>query len=130
MNMLQTYIIIDDDEFSNFLCKTMIIRTLGDIDIKTFTVPEDGLDFIQTEYENILLPTIILLDINMPTLTGWEFVDKFQEFGKSITEQIVIYIVSSSVDQRDKDKAAANKYIKGFLSKPLKAETILSIAGA
>lgn len=127
MNNLQTYIIIDDDEFNNFLCKTMIIKTLGNIDIKTFTVPEEGLEFIQTTYIDLSMPTIILLDINMPSLTGWEFVEKFEEFNNSIKQQIAIYIVSSSVDQRDVDKAAANKYIKGFLSKPLNAATILSI---
>ncbi len=108
----------------------MILKNLfGEVDIKTFTVPEEGLVFIENEYMTNLEPAILFLDINMPTLTGWEFMDRYEKFSEEVKKQISIYILSSSVDQRDKDKAKANQYIKDFISKPLKRETILSISG-
>ncbi|MEO5893245.1 MAG: response regulator [Ferruginibacter sp.] len=130
MSTVRKYIIVDDDPFNNILCKMMLKDTLGELDIKTFTAPEDGLAFIQNEYTHTLGPTILFLDINMPTLTGWEFMEVYEKFGPAITEQISVYILSSSVDDRDSDKADANNYIKGFISKPLSHDIILTLAGA
>lgn len=104
--------------------------TLGKVDIKTFEVPEEGLAFIENESIKSSVPTILFLDINMPTLSGWEFMEQYEQFTEEVKKQISIYIVSSSVDPREKTKAEANKYIKGFISKPLTDEAILSIATA
>jgi two-component SAPR family response regulator len=130
MNYVRKYIIVDDDSINNIICSMTIKRTLGEVNTKTFSVPEEGLAFIQNEYIKNLQPTILFLDINMPTLTGWEFMEQFEKFSAEIKNQITIYILSSSVDQRDKDKANANTYIKGFISKPLTREMILSVAEA
>ena len=127
MSTIRKYIIVDDDPFNNMLCNIILEDTLGEVDIKTFQVPEKGLAFIRTEYVNRLGPTILFLDINMPTLTGWQFMEEFEKFGKEVKDQINVYILSSSVDSRDKDRAKGNKYIKGFISKPLDRETILAI---
>jgi len=129
MNTIRKYIIVDDDPFNNILCSMILKNLLGEVDIKTFTVPEEGLAFIENEYMTNLEPAILFLDINMPTLTGWEFMEQFEKFSEEVKKQISIYILSSSVDQRDKDKAKANQYIKDFISKPLKRETIFSISG-
>lgn len=129
MNTVRKYIIVDDDPFNNTLCSMILKNFLGEVDIKTFTVPEEGLAFIENEYMTNLEPVILFLDINMPTLTGWEFIEQYEKFSEEVKKQISIYILSSSVDQRDKDKAKANQYIKDFISKPLKRETILSISG-
>ena len=65
----------------------------------------------------------------MPTMTGWEFIEQYEKFRGEVKKQITIYILSSSVDQRDMDKAATNQHIKGFISKPLKREAIFSVCG-
>jgi response regulator RpfG family c-di-GMP phosphodiesterase len=126
--MIRKYIVIDDDPFNNILCNIEIESALGEADIKTFESPEKGLAFIQSEYNKSVGPTILFLDINMPTLSGWEFMEKYEKFNAVIKEQIRIYIVSSSVDPRDADKANANKYVKGFISKPLEEQMILTVA--
>ena len=128
MSSIAKYIIVDDDPFNNILCKIQIEMTLGKVDICTFQVPEDGLKFIQTEYRNSMMPTILFLDINMPTITGWEFMERYEKFTERIRNQITIYILSSSVDPRDKNKAKNNKLITGFISKPLVSEMILTLA--
>jgi CheY-like chemotaxis protein len=128
MKKIRKYIIVDDDHFSNVLCSMVIQNTLGNVDTEIFTNPEEALKFIQDEYCKTLEPTILFLDINMPILTGWEFMLQYESFSDSIKEQIAIYIQSSSVDERDEEKASLNKSIKGFISKPLEGKTILSLA--
>jgi response regulator RpfG family c-di-GMP phosphodiesterase len=120
------YIIVDDDPFNNKIYSMVIKKALGEVDIKTFTMPEEGLVFIKNKY--VKSPTILFLDINMPTLTGWEFLEQYEKFSEEVKMQINIYILSSSVDLRDMNKANANKYVKGFISKPLDFETIVSIS--
>jgi response regulator RpfG family c-di-GMP phosphodiesterase len=129
MSAIQKYILVDDDPFNNLISNMEIESALGEVDIKTFEIPEEGLAFIQNEYIKSLMPTILFLDINMPTLTGWEFMERYEKFSEAIKKEISIYILSSSVDPLDMDKAEANQYIKGFISKPLESEVILSIAG-
>lgn len=129
MNAIRKFIIVDDDSFNNLLCKIIIEDALGNADINTFNRPEEALGFIREVYSSNNEPTILFLDINMPTLTGWDFIEAYEKFSDTIKEQIRIYILSSSVDQRDKDKAAANKYIKGFFSKALENEMVISVAG-
>ena len=129
MKTNRKYIIVDDDPFNNIICKMMMHNTLGGVDIKTFEKPEEGLAFIKNECAKSSTPTVLFLDTNMPTLTGWEFMEQYEKFNEEVKNQISVYIVSSSLDPRDIDKANGNKYIKGFISKPLNREMILSIAG-
>lgn len=128
MSVIENYIIVDDDDFNNILSTITIEDALGKVDIKTFSMPENGLAYIEDEYIRILKPTILLLDLNMPTLTGWEFMEQYEKFDGKITNRISVYILSSSVDERDIDRAKGSKFIKGFISKPLEAKTIFAIA--
>ena len=128
MSAIRNYIIVDDDPINNIICKMQLEIALGAVDIKTFESPEKGLEFIENEFVKSPVPTILFLDINMPSISGWEFLEQYEKFIEDVKTQIAIYILSSSVDPRDKDKASANKYIKGFLSKPLDKAMILSIA--
>jgi len=74
-----TYIIVDDDPFNNMLCRMIIEDALGEAEIKEFTSPEAGLLFIK---ETVKSPTILFLDINMPTMTGWEFLERYELFNE------------------------------------------------
>jgi CheY-like chemotaxis protein len=70
------------------------------------------------------LPDIILLDINMPVLDGWDFLAQFDPYKKVLSKQPKIYMISSSVDDRDMERAEKNENISKYISKPLD-ETIL-----
>jgi len=123
------FILVDDDKFTNILHDIVLKDALGDdADIETFTEPEKGLEFIQKTYDENSAHTILFLDINMPIICGWEFLIRYEAFSEAIKARINIYMLSSSVDSRDRDKAEANKNVKGFISKPLTTEVILSIA--
>ena len=130
MNVIENYIIVDDDDFNNILSTITIEGALGKVNIKAFSTPENGLSYIHDEHIKILKPTILLLDLNMPTLTGWEFMEQYEKFNEEIIDRISVYILSSSVDERDIDRAKGIKLIKGFISKPLEAKSILAIANS
>lgn len=128
MKTVKKYIIIDDDPFNNTLGTIVLKKALGEVNTITFTEPEKGLDYIQTEYNANSETTILFLDINMPVLTGWEFMKYYEKFPEEVKAHIIIYILSSSVDYRDKENADTNPYIKGFISKPLNKETIIALS--
>jgi two-component SAPR family response regulator len=124
------FILVDDDAFTNMVHNIIIKDALGEeVVVETFTDPAEGLEFIEKEYAGNSGHTILFIDINMPQINGWEFLEQYENFSEQVKMQINIYILSSSLDWRDKDKAAANKTVKGFISKPLDFETIKEIAG-
>ncbi len=63
----------------------------------------------------------------MPILNGWNFLERFDKFSDHIKKQLTIYILSSSVDWSDKEKAQANPYVKDYLVKPLSREILGNI---
>jgi response regulator RpfG family c-di-GMP phosphodiesterase len=123
------FIVIDDDLVSNMLCKLVINEAKSELEIKTFNIPETGFKYISREYFNnkIEISTVLLLDINMPTWTGWDFLDNFEMLDKKIKEQIRIYMLSSSVDPKDKLRARENKNVVDYIVKPLSKKIVLAI---
>lgn len=123
-----TYIIVDDDPLSNTICTLMLQRTLHEVGITTFTLPWDGLVFIQNNMNRSATRAVLFLDINMPVLTGWDFLGHYEKFNEEIRKQISIYLLSTSINVRDRDKAKKHQCIKGFVCKPLTTESTLTIA--
>lgn len=120
------FLIIDDDKTNNFLTKMTIKRSFGEAEIVEFTDPEAALEYIETQFakEPHTRKTIMFLDINMPILTGWEFLEKFETFAETIKMQFDIYILSSSIDHTDIQLAKQNPLVIDFIEKPLN-KTIL-----
>lgn len=114
------FIIVDDDNISLIIAKKMIEETLGDVDIKTFVSPGEALRYFQKDFNYTNgAPAVLFLDLNMPVISGWDFLDFFDQFNNDIKNVVRIYVVSSSVDPSDKNKALSLPYVKGFISKPL-----------
>ena len=126
MNVSTRFIVIDDDDFNNKICTVSIEKISKDANIKTFLSPAEGLAHIASEYSKTEhnATAVLFLDINMPVMNGWEFLDRFNELDESIKKRIKIYILSSSVDKRDIERAKANKNVVHYLIKPLTKETI------
>src|SRR5690606_23454863 len=98
-NHTKHFIIVDDDQFSNFLSKMVLAKLLGDAEVKDFVNPELALEYIKTDFDPKQREekTILLIDINMPTLTGWEFLDEFKTFAEPLKNQFNIFMLSSSI---------------------------------
>ena len=117
--------IADDDVDDLEIFQEVLAEVLPDADICCAT---DGIVLFENlNKQTPPLPNLIFLDINMPTLSAWEFLELYEQFNEVIKSQITIYILSSSVHKSERDKAAESKYIKGFISKPLKSDLILTI---
>jgi len=127
MKIPTRFIVIDDDLLNNMLCRVIIKRAAGESDIQTFNIPEVGFEYISTEYSNGGAPTVLFLDINMPTWSGWEFLDNFEKLDDKIKKQIKIYMLSSSLDTIDKQKASDNKYVVDYIVKPFSEKRMLEI---
>lgn len=126
------FIVIDDDALNNKICKACIEKLFKDAPVTTFTDARAGLEHIGSEYasQEHHHSAILFLDINMPHMNGWEFLDHFERFDETVKNRIKIYILSSSVDKRDMEKAQANKNVVYYLIKPLTKETIALITYA
>ena len=126
MKIPQRFIIVDDDRSNNLICEFALRRFANDLEVKTFLDPEIALRYIEDEYSHttVLSPTVLFLDINMPILTGWDFLEVFESFDSELKQQFSIFILTSSIDHRDQQKAEANLLVEGFLSKPLSTKII------
>jgi CheY-like chemotaxis protein len=122
------FLLIDDDPLSNMICQLTLQSTLGQVDTKSFTNPQEGLSFLQhTEFRDEMTPTVLLLDLNMPIMSGWEFLDRFDALPLETKRTIRIFILSSSIDVHDKARSYANKNVKNFITKPLTAQVITDV---
>ncbi|WP_339864072.1 response regulator [uncultured Algoriphagus sp.] len=120
MIQFDTIFLVDDDPINNLINK----RLLGKVNIA-----ENIIEFLEGEEALIKLKDfdehhrlLIFLDINMPVLNGWEFLDKYQLLHPNRTDKIII--LSSSIDYQDRFKAQGYKVVTGFLEKPLTLDKI------
>lgn len=109
----------------------MIQKFNAQAKVVTFTAPELALEKIAKGFGDFTqqVQTILFLDINMPTMTGWEFLDVFHNFNPKIKERFLIYILSSSVEDFE-NKAEKYPMVSGFLSKPIQLHDLETIATA
>lgn len=121
------FIIIDDSPVVHMLCNFVIKRIVSDADIQNFEIPEDGLDYMRQKYSNNELPTILFLDINMPSMSSWEFLEEFEKLDEKTKNQFCIYIMSSSIDPGDRQNAMENRNVVDYIEKPLSEKIMLSI---
>ncbi|KYG74928.1 CheY-like chemotaxis protein [Roseivirga ehrenbergii] len=121
------FIVIDDDPVNNFLSKVIIRKVLPEAIVYEFTQPIEALEFIQSDNESHELITLFL-DINMPIVDGWGFLERFKLLDAHLIEKIDIYMLSSSLDERDKIKAKSYKSVQDYIQKPLTMEGVELIA--
>tara|TARA_R110000851_G_scaffold19791_3_gene60403 strand:+ start:1213 stop:1608 length:396 start_codon:yes stop_codon:yes gene_type:complete len=124
---INTICIIDDDPIFVFGSKILLRNNSFASDYLVCQNGKEALDVITPLIESEeSLPEVIFLDLNMPIMDGWEFLD---EFGKLSEENnIRIYILSSSVDSRDIERAKNYGMVNGFIAKPLTDAKIKELA--
>jgi len=123
------FIVIDDDSINNMVCRIVIKSAMGQSEIQTFIDPETGFRYIEKEYDDSenAIPTVLLLDINMPNWSGWEFLENFEKLEEKIKRQINIYMLSSSVDAKDIARAKSDPNVVDYIIKPLTPEIVSKI---
>jgi len=123
--------IIDDDLVYIMLTKKVINSTGQVSEINAFENGLDAISFLNENFENPdLLPDIILLDLMMPVMDGWQFLDEFILLSSKLHSKIPVFIVSSSINPEDHSKATSMKEVADFIIKPITKEKLINIIGS
>jgi CheY-like chemotaxis protein len=121
-----TFIVVDNDPVNNLLCDLAIRDEVSDANFLAFTDPLEAFDHISASDEGVSM-NILLLDINMPIWSGWDFVEHFDKLDENIKSRFRVYMLSSSIDSNDKQRAMENKNVVDYIEKPLTKEKVFSL---
>jgi CheY-like chemotaxis protein len=125
MDKIKEVWIVDDDNMFRIFLKSILNKSEAFEEINSFENGSFAIDELKSRIEKkAYIPSIIFLDINMPIMNGWEFMEAFANLKANLNTPVEIYISSSSIAKEDTDNAKNNTNIKGFLTKPIKLETI------
>lgn len=117
---MATICLIDDDDAFLYTSSKSIRIIDNNINLVSFESPINGLAFVQNNHHQVSeIPDIILLDINMPEMDGWEFLEAFEKFSRDLPKTVNIVMVTNSINEKDKIKAFAHPSVSDYLVKPL-----------
>lgn len=120
--------IIDDDHIFIYGVKRLIEETSFCDELTVYRNGPDALNELKERPKNNLdLPGIIFLDLNMPMMTGWEFLDEYLQIEAQNISRTRVYIVSSSVDPKDLLKIKEYKVIRNYILKPVRVDDLEKI---
>lgn len=115
--------IIDDEEVNLFLTQQMLVKFGPKENIHTFVSAEEALGSIQAAGDEDI-PDVILLDLNMPVINGWEFLDVLKPQWERLRKKCKIYILTSSLNYADEAAAKDHSMISGIIHKPITLESL------
>ena len=119
--------LIDDDDVFNCMNQAIIERIQSDAVVEVFKSGTEVMDHINAPVSFSFPPDIVFLDIRMPEMDGFELLDELEKMESHPLKNAAIYMLSSTLDERDLEKAKSRKLIKGFLGKPLTVEKMKEI---
>ena len=120
--------LVDDDKIFRLTASKTITATSLTEKILQFENGEDALTFLKKNAVNISeLPDYIFLDINMPYVDGWMFLEDFHKIKPDIRKPITIFVISSSIDPRDVSRAKQNNDVSDYVVKPVSKEKFIEL---
>ena len=110
--------IVDDDPVFQFLCRTYFTNCSVDVKLLFFNNGKEAIEyFLDAPKGGLHLPKLILVDINMPLMDGWELLDEMENM--SVFAESHVYMVSSSIAAGDREKSLSKTLVKDYLKKPI-----------
>ena len=130
MSKTKSVCIIDDDKVYTFGVKKIIKSHLPENDVITFENGKKALEGIKNMVDSgEELPDLILLDIDMPEMNGWDFLKEFDSIRTSVKKEIEIFVISSRVNTNTEDlyKIEWDEKVSDFIKKPVQVEALKKI---
>jgi CheY-like chemotaxis protein len=125
----KTIWVIDDDTIYQIIVNKIIKKSELFFSVSNFKNGKEAIEALKDALDDkVVFPNVILLDINMPIMDGWEFMEEMVLLKSRIKDPIHIYIVSSSIAIEDKNKAKIYPEIIAYLSKPINNNDLILIA--
>jgi CheY-like chemotaxis protein len=123
LKKFETIYVIDDDDTYQFIAKRIIEESCSTREIKGFLNGFDAFQSLKSAIDQPhLIPEIILLDLTMPVMDGWQFLDQYILLAPKLGKKIILYVVSSSVDPIDVEKARSIEQVSDYIVKPITKE--------
>lgn len=119
MQKVDKIILVDDNDDDNFFHSRVIKKNECAKEILSFTNAQQALDYLLSISKPEEFPTVIFLDINMPGMNGWEFMDEYNANHLGDKMDTIIYILSTSDNPDDIEKAKSYDHVAGFRTKPM-----------
>lgn len=128
MKQLDTLMMVDDDQVYLYLAKKAILDAGVTRNIMLMYNGRDALDYLEkNRHSETELPELIFLDLTMPVMDGWEFLEEYTQLQPRIGKPIIIYVVSSSISPDDIERARNISTVTDYLIKPVTREMYLDI---
>lgn len=127
--MIQKVLCIDDDPISVMLCKKVITRSQFAAKTDSANNGENALQYLQATVESpdSTYPEIILLDLNMPIMNGWEFLENYERRFAPTHVSTKIIVLSSTIDPEDVRKSKQFSTVLDFISKPITVDSLKEV---
>ncbi len=127
MKPFNLLIFIDDDEATNYYNRYIIEEINISKECRFFQKAEEALEYFKNLNDPTLIPDVLFLDINMPRMNGWNFLEKFKELKMEKTPRVVM--LSTSISPKEHSRAREDEMIYKFINKPLTQEALVDLNG-
>jgi len=121
-------LLIDDDHIFQFITRKNLEATRYTNKIHVCSNGEEAYKFLQANLNNAEeMPHVILLDINMPIMNGWEFLQAYESLPSALTKSIQVFLVTSSMNEADRKYSLQFNTVQDYVVKPLMKEKLVEI---
>lgn len=122
---IKTLFVVDDDKIYHFLFKNLLKQNGIDVNVIFFHNGQEAIEYIKKNADAGQLPDLILLDVNMPIMNGWQFLDEYSQLVQALPKASPVYMISSSNNEVDINKAKEfGKLVHDYLLKPVCKEDL------